>query len=136
MASPLRHAIEGTLYVALAGLTIPDANRFNCDLIYRNFVDHRWHGFGPIYQADGSIYWPIEKEERKGLNYLNYALADAGAVFLGYDNLASIKGGVWEDKHTNKGVEAKLTEFTAASGYLLHWLAHQGVRFVHPQVQR
>lgn len=107
---------------------MPDANRFNCDLIYGNLVNHRWHDVGPIYRPDGTIYWPIEKEERKGLNYLNYALADAGAVFLGYDNLAAVKGGVWEDRHTGKGVEADLKEFTAASGYLLHWLAHRGVR--------
>ena len=129
MASPLRHTIEGSEFLALGNQVIPEANKFNCALIYRNFVDYKWPNTGTIYQKDGSISWPIDIETDRRFEFLTFGIIDAGAVFLGYDDLASVHGKYWEEKHTANAVEMHLTYFTAASAYLLHWLVYQGVSF-------
>ena len=129
MAAPLRHTIEGGLFLLLGNKRVPEANRFNCNLIYQNFVNHKWNNESCIYRADGTIYWPINKEEDRRFEFITFALADAGGTFLGYDDLANVKAPNWEELHLEKSFELHLTAFLAASGYLLHWLNYQGVSF-------
>ena len=125
MASPLRHTLEGALFLKLSNQTLPEANIFNCNLIYSNFVNHIWNSESTVYRADGSIYWPIDIESDRRFEYITFGLVDAGAHFLRYDDLANIKGIYWEEKHTQKAVELNLTGFGAASAYLFHWLEYQ-----------
>ena len=129
MAAPLRHTIEGALYFALGKQKIPEANMFNCDLVYQNFVNHKWNNESCIYRADGTIYWPIDKEADRRFEFITYALDDAGASIFGYDDLVKVKAPKWEDLHTEKALELHLTYFSVASAYLLHWLNYQGVNF-------
>ena len=129
MAASLRHTIEGVLYLSLGNQKIPEANKLNCDLIYQNFVNHKWNNESCIYRTDGTIYWPIDIESDRRFEFMTYALADAGGSILGYDDLANVKAPKWEDLHTEKALELHLTDFTAASAYLLHWLNYQGINF-------
>lgn len=130
MASPLRHTIEGVIFLALAHQHIPAANRFHCNLIYKNFVDYNWGNNGTIYDRSGTINWPVDREADRRFLYLTFGIIDAGALILKYDELASIKASYWEEKHTKEALNTKRTAFTSASAYLLHWLAFQGADFV------
>jgi hypothetical protein len=125
MAAPLRHTIEGAIFFKLAGLEIPEVNRFNCDLIYRNFCTHIWNDSTTIYQMDGSIYWPIDIEEDRRFEFITFGILDLGAQFLGYDRDLHPAGDFWEEKHTKKALEMKLTSFIAASAYLFRWIEFQ-----------
>jgi hypothetical protein len=129
MAAVTWHGIEGSIYLSLAGLQVPKANKFNSRLIYSNYVNYKWNGRNTIYQPDGSIYWPIKIEADRRFDFLTYGLVDAGAVILKFDGLAKIKANYWEEKHTEKSIEMKLTDIAAANAYLLHWLKYQGVHF-------
>ena len=74
MASPLRHSVEGALFFKLAGLVVPECNRFNYGLVYNNFLSHIWHDVSPIYKEDGSIYWPIDIEEDRRFEYITFSI--------------------------------------------------------------
>lgn len=125
MAAPLRHTIEGAIFFRLGNQRVPEANKFNCNLIYKNFVDHVWNNESTIYKKDGSVYWPISIEEDRRFEFITFGIIDLGSQVLGYDEPALIKGNYWENKHTEKAVEMKLTSFIAASAYLLRWLEFQ-----------
>ena len=125
MAAPLRHTIEGALFYELANMTVPEANTFNCNLVYRNFVEHKWNNENTIYKKDGSIYWPIKIEEDRRFEFITFGIIDLGAHLLGYDDLVSVKGEQWEKLHTQKALEMKLIGFASASAYLLRWLEFQ-----------
>lgn len=125
MAAPLRHAIEGALFFKLGGQEIPDANMFNCGLVYKNLVDYIWNNKSTIYKNDGSIYWPINIEQDRRFEFITFSILDLGAHVFGYDEKASVKGKIWEEKHTAKALEMKLTGFIAASAYLLRWIEFQ-----------
>ncbi len=125
MAAPLRHTIEGALFFKLAGIPVPEANSFNCDLVYQNYVDHVWNNESTIYKKNGSIYWPIDIENDRRFEFITFGILDMGAQLLGFDNLASVKGDYWENLHTQKAIEMKLTGFVSASAYLYRWLEHQ-----------
>lgn len=125
MASPLRHTIEGALFFKLGSQSVPEANKFNCDIIYKNFTDYIWNNESTIYKKDGSVYWPINIEDDRRFEFLTFGIIDLGAHYFGYDKYSSLKGNYWEDKHTEKAVEMKLTGFTAASAYLLRWMGVQ-----------
>ena len=125
MASPLRHTIEGALFFKLGNQPVPEANIFNCEIIYKNFTDYVWNNKSTIYKKDGLVYWPINIEEDRRFEYITFGIIDLGAHFFDYDKNSSIKGKYWEDKHTEKAVEMKLTGFISASAYLLRWMEFQ-----------
>lgn len=118
MAAPIRHAIEGAVFLMLADLKVPEANEFNSSLIYNNFCSHVWHNESAIYKNDGTIYWPIKIEDDRRFEYLTFGIVDAAADFWRLNAGA----GEWEDLHTSKAVELNLTGYLSASAYLLHWL--------------
>ncbi len=123
MASPLRHVTEGSLFLVLGGQRIPESNTFNCAAVYANLVDHIWNEESTIYRRDGTLYWPVQKENNRRFDYLTFSIVDVGAALLGYDSSASVKGPVWEERHLTQALAANVTDFPAASGYLLRWLA-------------
>jgi hypothetical protein len=129
MSTSMRHPTEAAIYLTLSGQPVPQANRFHLNLIYACLVDHIWNGVGPVFKADGTVYWPIEHEAKRQYNLDVFALADAGAGILHYDDKASIKGPAWEPKHLQIAIKQEQTGYRSASGYLLHWLLYQGVRF-------
>ena len=130
MAAPLRHAIEGSVFIALSGRGVPRANIFNCDLVYGNFVNHVWDNTSAIFKKDGSIYWPIKIEDDRRFEFITFGIIDAGAKLFRYDNLAGIKADYWEEKHTLRALDMNLNGYIAASAYLLHWLRYQGIRYL------
>ncbi len=125
MAAPLRHTIEGAVFFHLANQQVPEANFFNCDIIYRGFVDQKWNEYSTIYKSDGSVYWPTDIEADRRFEFITFGILDLGAQVYQYDHNVSIKGAEWEDKHTANAVEMHLTSFIAASAYLLWWLEYQ-----------
>jgi hypothetical protein len=125
MAAPLRHTLEGALFFRLGGQEIPEINRFNYDLVYRNFYAHTWHDTSPIYQPDGYIFWPMEIEKDWRFEFITYGIIDLGAQILYPDSDVSKQGFIWEDKHTAKALEMNLKSFIAASAYLVRWIEFQ-----------
>ena len=125
MAAPLRHSIEGALFLQLGGQSIPAVNKFNCSRIYSNFNDYAWYGDSTIYKRDGTIYWPIGLfETKRRFELTKYSLIDLGAQILGYDESSSVKGEYWEKMHLAKAIELKRTEYLSASGYLFKWIQY------------
>jgi len=125
MAAPLRHTIEGALFLQLAEQEVPEANFFNCDIIYRGFVDHIWNESSTLYKPDGSVYWPTNIESDRRFEFITFGILDLGAQTFHYDEDVSIKGSEWENMHTTRAIEMQLTSFIAASAYLLRWLEFQ-----------
>ncbi|NND06566.1 MAG: hypothetical protein HKN87_09315 [Saprospiraceae bacterium] len=125
MASPLRHATEGSLFFKLAGLVVPECNRFNYGLVYNNFISHIWNDVSPIYKADGSIYWPINIEEDRRFEYITFSIIDLGAQKLSAHKADREAGVIWEEKHTARALAMRKTGFIAASAYLDRWIDFQ-----------
>ena len=124
MAAPLRHSIDGALFLQLGGQSIPFVNKFNCNRIYNNFNDYIWYGDSTIYKKDGTVYWPIGIEPKRRFELTKYSLIDLGAQILGYDESSSVKGEYWEKIHLAKAIELKRTEYLSATGYLLKWIQY------------
>ena len=146
----------GAVVFPLAGKRIPVAVLFNQDLVYYCLADREWSSGeyappgGTIYQSDGSIYWPPlsgAEIERKNSFYI-WAMADASANLLGFDNLTKQRGDYWERLHGKRLLQdqsarldgscgesietgGKDAEYNAveiiAMRYMLHWLKYQGV---------
>jgi hypothetical protein len=125
MAAPLRHTIEGALFFKLANKEVPEINRFNYDLVYNNFQYHVWNHTATIYQKDGSIYWPMDVEEERRFEFITFGILDLGAQVLSDDGKNNVSGAIWEEKHTKRAVDMKLTSFVAASAYLYRWINFQ-----------
>lgn len=126
MAAPLRHSIEGALFLRLGGQPVPSVNTFNCSRVYKNFNDYKWYGDSTIYKKDGTIYWPIGIEPKRRFELIKYSLIDLGAQILGYDETSSVKGEYWEKIHLAKAIELKRKEYLSADGYLLKWVQYSG----------
>ncbi|MCB0688302.1 MAG: hypothetical protein KDC53_17310, partial [Saprospiraceae bacterium] len=89
---------------------------------------HIWNDTSAIYRNNGTIYWPIEIEKDRRFEYITFGLIDLGAQFLSSDT-AHLKLGVfYEEKHTEKALEIKLTGFASASAYLWRWLHFQKIQ--------
>ncbi len=125
MAAPLRHTVEGALFFRLAGIEVPELNRFNYERVYHNFQHHIWNQTSTIYRSDGSVYWPIGVEEDRRLEFITFGIIDLGAQLLSSDKKLMMEASNWEQLHTARALSMKLTSFIAASAYLYRWVEYQ-----------
>lgn len=97
--APLSLSGEGSLYYALAGRKIPEANRYNSELLYQSLVTVNWPSppyappGGTVLSADGTVYWPTASREQERANR-HYKWSGVG-VWIRYfdkDRLADLKG--------------------------------------------
>jgi hypothetical protein len=99
-------------FCTLAGVQPPEALLYNAAPIYRMFVDHPWAAppyrtpGGTIYQSDGSIYWPVEKEAERAGRYYKWLKQDIMAATYGFDTGCSTTAAVWAKRHGQLIVDA------------------------------
>ena len=91
---------RSALFYALSGNPVPEANRYNTELIYACLTRHHWDSppyakpGGTILSTSGTVYWPDPsgKEKVRAKRHSTWARVGTCAHILETDKIVGVKG--------------------------------------------